>query len=403
MRDLLDKLTVVEAADDLDQLKTVISAKIKNLPDDDATVKALQEIEDLLKHVNAGGKMGIINGELQKIDDPLVQKAQKDLARYIMSIDMTPAQRDELFDLWRNDKLVDRKALLEPGVKKNITDIINKYEDNPVIKDLVDDLMRIAALGQGKGEFALGVLSKSINFPPKGDLLIDGRKIEVKTTDGGAGRFKDQDVGVGEGFEAAARNLNDKLVSLGINVPKSGANLKLVISAYQDTKDDELLDLIEKTISIIFEGEDIKPIVGAIEKGNFGAAMQEYAKTSFEYYINKKDDEGVLYIALDKDPVMTVYFEDADDLDKSQMRLHAGTVYITSIADDRLPYPQMRIVGTSQAVGSAETGVSGVTVADPVDVAAQAEKVSDAKSAVKAAPKREPISTDTAVLGRKKK
>ena len=403
MRDLLDKIKLIEDADDLDQLKTVISKKIKNLPDDDATVKALQEIEDLLKHVNAGGKMGIINGELQKIDDPIVQQAQKQLARYIMSIDMTPAQRDELFDLWRNDKLVDRKALLEPGVKKNITDIFNKYKDNPVIKELIDDLMRIAALGQGKGEFGLGVLSKSINFPPKGDLLIDDRKIEVKTTDGGAGRFTDQEVTMGKGFEAAARELNDYLVNnLGVKVAKSGANLKVVIDAYRSTKDENLLGLIDKVIGIIFEGEDVSKIVDAIKAGNFGAAMQEYAKTSFEYYISKKDDEGVLYIALDKDPVMTVYFEDADDLDKSQMRLHAGTVYLTSINDKRLQYPQMKIVGTSQG-GAVASGAAGVTVADPVDVAAQAEKVKDTKSKMKAEPKREPISKDAAVLGRAKK
>jgi hypothetical protein len=79
---------------ELEAFKATIASRIKELPPDDATVKALKEIEDLLKHVHAGGKMGFINGELQRIPDPQVTKHQKELARYIMSLDMTPEQRE---------------------------------------------------------------------------------------------------------------------------------------------------------------------------------------------------------------------------------------------------------------------------------------------------------------------
>ena len=60
-----------------------------------------------------------------------------------------------------------------------------------------------------------------------------------------------------------------------------------------------------------------------------------------------KDDEGVLYINLTKDPITTVFFKNADELTASSLRLHAGTVYLTSIADVRLPFPQMEIVDTT--------------------------------------------------------
>ena len=55
MRDLIDILDkiLIESPNDGDELaamKSVIAAKIKSLPDDDATAKALREIEDLLKH-----------------------------------------------------------------------------------------------------------------------------------------------------------------------------------------------------------------------------------------------------------------------------------------------------------------------------------------------------------------
>jgi hypothetical protein len=200
MRNFIDIVDLKEAPLDttnsreLEAFKKTIASRIKELPADDATVKALKEIEDLLKHVHAGGKMGIINGELQQINDPTVTAAQKLLARYILSLDMTPEQRDELFTLWRNDKLVNRKKLLTPG-KHTFDELVTSYTTNPIIKELVDELMHMATLGQGKGEFGLSVLSKNINKPEgKGDLLIDGKKIEAKTTDGGAGRFTDQEV-----------------------------------------------------------------------------------------------------------------------------------------------------------------------------------------------------------------
>ena len=348
---------------ELEAFKATIASRIKELPADDATVKALKEIEDLLKHVHAGGKMGIINGELQRIEDPTVTAAQKLLARYIMSLDMTPEQRDELFTLWRSDKLVNRKKLITPG-KHNFNEIINKYDTNPVIKELVNELMRMATLGQGKGEFALSVLSKNINKPQgKGDLLIDGKRIEAKTTDAGAARFTDQEVRWGNGYEAAARALNDFVSSKGYDVPPSGINLSFAVTIAQELDKKDLKQyyaLVEKVIKLVFNStQPTAPIMEAIKNGNVGAALQQYVRANFNYYMSMKDDEGVLYINLVKDPISTVFFRDADELAKSGLRLHAGTPYITSIADHRLPYPQTEIVDTTfgaSAQAKAEKG-----------------------------------------------
>lgn len=361
MRDLINlTLKLFEdnnaTVDELEAMKSVLSAKIKELPIDEQTAKALREIEELLTHVSRGGKMGIVGHELQSINDPTVSAAQKMLARYILSIDMEPKQRKQLFDLWREDKLVNRKKLLQVG-KKTLSDVIAHYDDNPGIKELVDDLMSVQALGQGKGEFALSVLSKSIGKPDKGDLIVDGRKVEVKTTDGGAGRFTDQEVRPGAGFEQAARTLNaytDKvLVQLGAKpLPKSGLSLGLACQIgpkLQDNK--EFVELCKNVVNIIFDNSDnsaVNKIGEAISSGNQGVAMQEYAKLSFNYYMDKKDDEGVLYISLVSNPTSLIWFTEADELAASGLRLHAGTVYITSIADIRLPYPQMEITETSR-------------------------------------------------------
>jgi hypothetical protein len=364
MRDLLNLTKhLFEAAtpteDELASMKSIIANKIKELPLDDDTAKTLREIEDLLSHISAGGKSGIIGKELQSIADPTVTAAQKMLARYILSINMTPDQRNELFTLWKEDKLVNQSKLLATG-KKTIADVITNYSTNPAIQELTDDLMSVQALGQGKGEFALSVLSKSISKPDKGDLLVSGRKVEVKTTDGGAGRFTDQEVRPGSGFEQAARELNDYVttnVDNPVKLPRSGLSLTLaaqIASNYPDVG--EFIELCKKTINLIFDNTDnsaVNRIGDAIKAGNGPLAMQEYAKLSFNYYMDKKDDEGVLYINLTKEPTMMVYFKDADELTASSLRLHAGTVYITSVADVRLPYPQMEIVDTTFGANAA--------------------------------------------------
>jgi hypothetical protein len=382
MRDLLNIIqplfeTPAATVDELESMKAVIAGKIKQLPADAETAKALREIEDLLTHVNVGGRSGIITKELDSIADPTVTAAQKMLARYILSLDMTPEQRTELFTLWREDKLVDRKKLLTKG-KRTIAEVITKYNENPAIKELVNDLMSVAALGQGKGEFALSVLSKNIAKPQKGDLVVDGTKVEVKTTDGGAGRFTDQEVRPGAGFEQVARQLAALLAPYQNKATKSGPNLDNIVNIYATiSKDSEkkkeadtIIDSIEQCISLIFQGQDVGPIINAIKAGNVNTAKQEYAKTSFNYYMDKKEDEGVLYINLTKEPISLIWFADADDLTASGLRLHAGTVYITSVSDVRLPYPQMEIVDTSQgnSVGSSTTSA---------DIAASQERVTD--------------------------
>lgn len=354
MRELINILTEAPLQNtntqELNSFKSVIASKIKQLPPDDATAKALREIEDLLKHVHAGGKVGIINGELQRLNDPTVQAAQKMLARYILSMDMTPAEREHLFDLWRNDKLVNRKKLLTVG-KKTLGDVITDY-DKPYVRELVDDLMHIAELGQGKGEFGLSVLSKNINKPEgKGDLLIDGKKIEAKTTDGGAGRFTDQEVRPGEGFEAAARALNAFVKQHGVSIPGSGVSLTAAAQMGQqfDKKTQtQFFKLVENVIGILFNHtQPTAPIMQALKNGDAAGALQAYAQANFNYYMGMKDDEGVLYINLTKDPISIVFFRNAEELAKSSLRFHAGTVYISSIKDVRLPYPQMEIVDTT--------------------------------------------------------
>ena len=353
--------------DELEGMKAVIASKIKELPDDDATAKALKEIEELLQHVNAGGRMGMIYDQLEKINDPSVLASQKMLARYILSIESSPEERKEFFQMWRADEIVDVTKLLS---KKRMTfaGIFNGYGKNRMVTEFVDDVMSIDALGHGKGEFGLNVLSKSIWKPEdnKGDLKMnhDGRtwQIECKTTDGGAARFGDQEVRPAEGFEQAAIALNTfvtKNKTYPMKLSGSGMNLNQAIAFHQNVKPAEqrtFMGLARRCLTLIFgrlEGgrpeqkkrllKNISEILKAIEVGDSGKAAQSYSQASFNYYMSKKHDDGVLYTNLTGKSFM--FYDNAADLTAQGLRFHASTPYLSATKDPvRSVYPQLDVV-----------------------------------------------------------
>ena len=363
--DIIDESEHLEemSARQIGQLKAVISTKIKELPADDATIRALQEIEELLSSVAAGGRLGIINNKLGEIEDAVVRKAQKMLARYILSIPMTMQQRDELFNLWKADKLVNRKKLLSPG-KKTITDVINGYDSNAAIKELTDDLSQVAALGQGKGEFLLNVFSKNIMKLQKGDLQIDGKTIELKTYDVGGGRFYDQDVRPSAQFGANVENFlqtwANYIQQALPNIAKTGLKLSdvMYIRDMLNPKDVTNYDKsFKQVLDSIFPGVDTKEIMNAVKAGGIGPAKAAYAKANLNYYLGIKKDDGILYIDLRADPTTLIYFKDYNELTAGGMRLHADTVYPVT-TDPRNAYPQMSI-NTSKAVTGGEVAATG--------------------------------------------
>lgn len=405
----LDKFTVPE----LDAMKSVIAGKIKQLPADDATAKTLREIEELLQHVNAGGRMGMIKGRLSAIKDPAVLAAQKKLAQYLASMEVEPKDRDELFKLWADDDLVNIDRLLskEPST---FSEIFNGYDRNPAIKELVDDVMEEQALGQGKGEFGLNVLSKSVSKPgnfveneitdidgdgqkeeAKGDLLVkrggEWIKVEVKTTHGGAARFSDQEVRPAEGYEAAATALNRFVVGFSNRpifkqlfpkgVPAYGVNITNAMALHKELEPkfaDNLFSQVENLITIIFGGKKadhnmVKQIMNAFKAGNANEVKQLYSQASFNYYMSQKDDEGVLAINLRNKSFM--FYSESKDLAKAKMRLNADTIYLSAKDVNRGAYPQMSIVPTTfganakaKAEKEAQKAAIKAAKANPVEV-----------------------------------
>jgi hypothetical protein len=335
-------------------LQQILSKKIVELPADETTLKALKEVEVLLNNIQAGGRLGYVNGKLEEIGDEDVTKARKLLAKYFLSLQADPDDRKDLLARWKSDQLVDIEKLTSPVAHK-IPDVINGYKENPAIKEFTDDLVEVAALGQGKGEFMLSVFSKRINKKAKGDLVINGKDIELKTNDGGAGRFFDQEVRPKADWASQSENYMNtyaeeiiaalgKKTDTGIKID----NLSKIAEVMPVEKQDQHKKDLTSIIQAIFTTQDVGPVVADIIAGQDKSAKQRYARLSLDNYMAIKPDDAILMIDLRTDPYSLAYFSNAKDLYNVGLRLHAGTIYPVA-TDPRYAYPQVKISATTQA------------------------------------------------------
>jgi hypothetical protein len=328
---LIERNTLADPA--TAQLKLELAKKIKSLPADETTMKTLKEIEDLLAHVNAGGRIGLINNLLKAIPDPAVQEVQRTLAKYIAGLTMDPADRTDLFDKWKSDNLVNRKLLLTPG-RHTFGEVINGYDSNPAIKELTDELAKEQTLGHGKGEFLLNVFSKNINKGEKnkGDLIINKKPIEVKTYDKGGARFGDQEVKPAKGYyDSVDKFIENIAIPSGVGFPKAGINIGQMIQIHQNFKDEaKFKQYLEPVVQKLFTHYDSRDAVTAILANDENRAKAEFAKANLANYMAQKHDYGILYIALNETPPTFVFFRDNDELESLGLRLHISTQYVAT-------------------------------------------------------------------------
>ena len=334
----------------LSNLQQVIGKKIKSLPQTEEAFKTLKEIEDLLQNVNAGGRIGLINSVLSQIPDETVRAAQRELARYIAGIDMSPTDRADLFAKWKGDTLINHQLLLTPG-KHTFAEIVNGYNSNPAIKELTDDLTRVEGYGHGKGEFVLNVFSKRIGKGEnnKGDLVIDGKSIEVKTTDAGGARFGDQEVKPGADYFTAVANFDNTIIKpLNLKFSKSGINVGNIQQLYKTAKDKTNFEkLIAPVVKGLFPAVNTSAALAALLSDDYNQAKQEFAKASLDNYLKQKKDYGVLYIDISKDPFIFIFFRNNEELNEAGFRLDISTQYLVTYDTQRVA-AQFTIVPSSR-------------------------------------------------------
>lgn len=346
--------------DRFEDLRNRLIAKIQRLPAGPKTLEFLEQIKDTLRQQGAASRIvGLLNAKeiknkLSKIKDSDRSEELNDtLARFILSAPGTTAEKRDFMARLSTDKLVDKDQLFNDGKVNNIKNIISGYESNQATKYIVDGLAKETPQGIGPGEVLLVALSTSITKLAKGDLYvkhpIDG-EVELKSTADGDPRFKDDEVTVASSYNKNCEVFRDKYLQ-GIQIKKSGLNLKLLMMAYenvpQDTKDNFLKDL-RQILDDIFQGAkpDTKgAIMTSFTAGDFTQAVQLWAQASFENYRNvKKGFNGVLYLNIARGT--SLYFNDWNDIKKAGGNIKAGNPYVIRSAmhmERNGPYPQFEI------------------------------------------------------------
>jgi hypothetical protein len=387
----------------LTSLKSVILSKIKNLPTTQETINALEEVKDLLAHVNLGvSRRKASSTEFNTWNDADVQEAKDLLAKYVISLDQPIPLKRSMLAQWKDGGLIDVTLLITEGAH-TIEQIVRGYSTNPAVKEFSHDLLQVSSLGKGKGEFMLKVLSPLIKNPPggKGDIeIINFGTVEVKTTDGGAGRFYDRQVKAGPNYSGLASRfrkkydqyfmiqpeqdaipapvtqptvptdtqttstqtlsqqpaLVEKKTSKAppkpIKLPTTGLNLDQLVTLYKkvptDLQEEFKNDLIEILKEVFVEVPMYaESVVNFIIKGNSGAAKQLYGVGSLNNYMKHKTDKGILYIDLTTSPETFTFFTNNQSLNKGGLRLNISTVYPVS-SNEQYAFPQTSIVKTGQ-------------------------------------------------------
>lgn len=359
--------------DEFNRFTSDLSLKIKDLPNNPQTNRALEEIEDLLTRSGAGETKlsGLEKQILPALDSdlqgPKGVALRKLLARYIFSIDMSRAEQEELFNLWKSGKLINISKLLSKKPYP-LTEIVTGYGTNTGITVLTDELLKQTAYGKGKGEYFLTTFSKRIKRRRKGDVEIDGRNIEIKTADAGGARFFDRDVKPDAKWYALVNNFFKKFKhEIGIiKVPASGLSFNHLIKILQHAKTTGHERKMKIALSAIFSqlyGTDASSkIISALVTDTPDAKLctQISADATFNRYMEAKDDEGVLFINMSVSPAIFFYFSNSNDLKNANMRLSAKHGYpITTHAS--YAYPQITVVAAS---------APDVAAAEPVQLAA---------------------------------
>jgi len=96
--------------------------------------------------------------------------------------------------------------------------------------------------------------------------------------------------------------------------------------------------------------------MSAIEVGDNGGAAQAYSQASFNFYMSRKHDDGVLYTNLNNKTF--VFYDDAAQLLSQGLRFHASTPYISATKDPvRSVYPQISVQSTTFGGTAARAGL----------------------------------------------
>ncbi|CAB4129601.1 hypothetical protein UFOVP116_53 [uncultured Caudovirales phage] len=330
---------VSEAEDALK--KTVID--MVNSTDDD---KLLNKVLTALKAGNIDER---IVSTVSK--DPDASKFGKQIANVIVNMDFPIEEKDAF--LAKFPKGVIDPAKLLDGSPHTFLDLVDG--DN-FTKELFKLLTTtLVSQGVGPGEVALAALHPNIAWSGRaaggGDILVNNRAIEVKTSVASGGRWINP--------RKAKMNLPQVLSALsnatGIDKWPDRINASKwcseILPAINEKNPDKLVATCSAIASSLFTSVDTSAYSDALKSGNLKTIIDEHLRTGFENYKAVSDFEGILLMDVRSESAQ--YFGDYDSM---KGRIKSDAVYIYAPEGEIMPkVTLLAAAGGGSSTASAST------------------------------------------------
>lgn len=301
MRDLLDLIQhLSEAKTDggTSQLKKTIMDLLKAT--EEGTV-----LHQVLKVLQAGN----IDERIAKVvgTDKDAKSFIKQITDAIIQSDASIEQKNAFLEKFPNG-ILDVEAMLD-GDSHTFDDLVGAGFPAELLTDLST---RLTSHGVGPGEVALAIMSPQVKWSGRevggGDILVNGRPIEVKTRVSSGGRWINPRK-AGMNLPAIKQAIEEKS---GLDVADR-LNVADWVNVYRPNIDPKDLPGVVKTIAdSIFTSTDTKAYQKALMNYDIEDIIDEHLRTGFNNYKELSGFEGILMMDL---PTKTMqYFDDYDQM-----------------------------------------------------------------------------------------
>jgi DNA-binding ferritin-like protein (Dps family) len=359
MRDLLNIINkLTEAAENATNIKKVIIDMIKTT--EEGTV--LNQVLKVLEAGNIGDRIAQVVG------------TDADAKGFIKQISDTIIQSDASIE--QKNAFLERfpKGILDVGVLLNGKN--NTFDDlvGPGFPaELLSELsVRLTSQGVGPGEVALAIMSPKVKWSGReaggGDVLVNGRPVEVKTRVSSGGRW----------LNPRKANMNlpaiKKIIEQKsqIDVPDR-LNVNDWVNVYRPNIDKKDLPEVVKTIADgIFNATNNKAYQDMLTRGDVSDIVDEQLRTGYENYKKLSGFEGILMMDL---PTKTAqYFKNYDDMDGA---IKSDATYIFAPEGEMMPKVSLISGSGSSSKGGKTTAAPDQSKRTPNLAAAAADIVGD--------------------------
>ena len=312
MRDLINLISILESEEtksDASIKKTIINLVQST---DEAPV-----LNKVLKTLEAGNLDDRIHDLLKTDAD--AKLFVKQITDAIVHSDASVSEKNEFLDKYPNG-IVDTSKLLD-GSPHSFGELVGEGFPSDLFSQLSTMLV---SQGVGPGEVALAVLSPNIKWSGRsaggGDIIVDGKNIEVKTSVKSGGRW----------INARKANMNMSAIkdainsATGIEVP-ARLGIPAWVTTFRPAIPEKVLPKVCKIIAKgVFSAVDTSSFEKALETGDVKEIQDEMLRTGFDNYKKLSGFDGILM--MDVSSRTAQYFQTYDDM-RGSIKIDSAYLY----------------------------------------------------------------------------